>query len=153
MSLTNVWLDTLADGLIRADVVVGVHAHRTPAITGKPSRWLLDVVVPASTGSGRQDSWVIGPAHRTLTQTDWEPSDAPQQLVRLLAQLDAANGEGIISITVVPDSGGSAPADAGRSTEPSSGTGGNGASGPGPRFRFTPFRAAEAGRHYDPEYL
>jgi len=161
MSLTNIWLDTLADGLIRADVIVGVHAHRTPAITGKPSRWLLDVVLPASTGSGRHDSWVIGPVHRTLIQSDREPGDAPQQLVRLLAQLDAANAEGIISTAVIADSAGTAPAGAAaresarpeRSAELPRDTDNNGTSGTGLRFRFTPFRAAEAGRHYDPEYL
>jgi hypothetical protein len=27
MSLANVWLDTLGDGLIRADAIIGVRAH------------------------------------------------------------------------------------------------------------------------------
>jgi hypothetical protein len=100
MSLTNVWLDTFADGLIRADIVVGVRTHRTPAIAGKPSHWLLDVVLPANTGSGLSDSWVLGPLHRTLIQTDHEPHDAPRQLARLLAQLNATDATGVVTTSL-----------------------------------------------------
>ena len=35
MSMTRVWLQTLADGLVRADQVVGIDIHQTPALTGK----------------------------------------------------------------------------------------------------------------------
>jgi hypothetical protein len=104
MSLANVWLDTLGDGLIRADAIIGVRTHPTPVIAGKLSRWLLDVVLAAPTGSGLTDSWALGPLHRTLIQTDRQPLDAPQQLVRLLAQLDATNAAGIVTT-----SGGPAP--------------------------------------------
>jgi hypothetical protein len=41
VSLSNVWVQTLGDGLVRADQVTGIDAHQTPALTGKPSRWLL----------------------------------------------------------------------------------------------------------------
>ena len=45
MSLTNVWLQTWGDGLVRADQVIGVDVHQTPALTGKPAHWLLDIVL------------------------------------------------------------------------------------------------------------
>ena len=82
MGLSSVWLQTLGDGLIRADQIVGVHARRTPAITGKPSHWLLNVVLPLSTGSGQPDTWVTSPLHRTLIQTSHEPLDAPEHRCR-----------------------------------------------------------------------
>jgi hypothetical protein len=77
VSLTNVWVQTAADGLVRAGQVVGIDAHQTPAVSGKPPRWLRDVVLPASIGSGTRDGWGVTPAHRTLIQTAEEPSDAP----------------------------------------------------------------------------
>jgi hypothetical protein len=82
VSLTNVWVQTVADGLVRADQVVGIDAHRTPALSGKPARWLLDVVVPASIGSGTRDGWAVTAVHRTLIQTGEDPtSEAPAALV------------------------------------------------------------------------
>jgi hypothetical protein len=77
MSLTNVWVQTVADGLVRADQVVGIDAHPTPAMSGKPARWLLDVVLPASMGSGTREDWGVTVVHRTLIQTDQDPGDAP----------------------------------------------------------------------------
>lgn len=150
MALTNVWLRTLGDGLIRADQIVGVHAHPTPAGAGKPSHWLLDVVLPAGVGGGQTDSWVIEPLHRTLIQTSTEPVHAGDHLVRLLAQLDATNASGLInaSIGARPDNGG--PATTGGAAANDVGADGEVST---VRFRFTPFRAAEPGRHYDPEYL
>jgi len=55
VGLSNVWLQTAADGLVRADQVTGIEAHQTPALTGKPSRRLLDVVLPvgSAAASGR----------------------------------------------------------------------------------------------------
>jgi hypothetical protein len=50
-----VWLDTLGDGLIRADAIIGIRTHPTPVIAGKLSHWLLDVVLAATTGSGVTD--------------------------------------------------------------------------------------------------
>jgi hypothetical protein len=150
VSLTNVWLQTLADGLVRADRIVGVHSHPTPSLAGKPSRWLLDVVLPAPTGSGQPDSWAMGPLHRTVIQTDRQQYDAPGHLVRLLAQLDSTNAAGIITAVLATER----DADL---ESPLPTVAGDGGARPEPtptiRFRFTPFRAVEPGRHYDPEYL
>lgn len=116
MGLTNVWIQTQADGLVRADHVTGIEAHQTPALAGKPSHWLLDVVLPTVTGSGAATSgpgreWAVGPVHRTLIQTPDHPADAPAALARLLAQLDPITAAGVITATI---SGGRA-ADASRS--------------------------------------
>jgi hypothetical protein len=85
MSLTAVWLQTLGDGLVRADQVVGVDVHQTPALTGKAPHWLLDVVLPTSIGSGARGEWDLTTLHRTLIQTSTEPRDAAAVLARLLA--------------------------------------------------------------------
>ena len=34
MSLVNVWIRTQSDGLVRADQIVGIDAHQTPALSG-----------------------------------------------------------------------------------------------------------------------
>ena len=94
MSLTSVWLQTLGDGLVRADQVVGIDVHQTPALTGKAPHWLLDVVLPTPIGSGARGEWDITILHRTLVQTSEEPGDAATVLARLLAQLDAINAAG-----------------------------------------------------------
>jgi hypothetical protein len=99
MGLATVWLDTLSDGLVRADMVVGIDVHRTPEIGGKPSHWLVDAVLPTGIGGGGPDGWMLGPTHRTLVQTDDEPREAPAQLARLLAHLDAADAAGVISVS------------------------------------------------------
>jgi hypothetical protein len=86
VSVTNVWVQTAADGMVRADQVVGIDAHPTPALSGNPARWLLDVVLPASIGSGTRDVWSATPVHRTLIQTAEDPTgDAAAALARLLA--------------------------------------------------------------------
>lgn len=139
MNLTSVWVQTLADGLIRADLIAGIHTHRTPALAGKPPRWLLDVVLSSTTGSGQAGSWTVSPLRRTLTQTAGEPTDAPQQLARLLAQLEATITAGII--TTSPEA--SSPD---RTAESDTAT-------TMVRFRFTPFAAVQAGDEYDSEYL
>jgi hypothetical protein len=41
VGLTNVWVRTLSDGLIRADHIVGIDAHRTPQLAEKHAHWLL----------------------------------------------------------------------------------------------------------------
>jgi hypothetical protein len=141
MSLANVWIDTMSDGLIRADLVAGIHTHRTPALVGKPPRWLVDITLPVTTGSGTSESWSTGSTHRTLAQTDRQPSNAPRQLARLLAQLDTTDSAGIISTTTgsgEPDTADGAHHTTGNETV---------------RFRFTPFDATEPGRHYDAQYL
>lgn len=141
MGLTNVWLCTLADGLVRADQVIGVRTHRTPSATGKPSHWLLDVVLPTGIGGGHTQDWALGPVHRTLIQTSAEPAGACEQLVRLLAQLDAINAAGIITTSRAEPSQAGAPA------------GTTGAGAVTLRFRFAPFKATAPERHDDPEYL
>jgi hypothetical protein len=95
VGVTNVWVQTHSDGLVRADQIVGIKAHRTPALTGKPANWLLDVVVP-STVSGAGTGAGITMLHRTLIQISQDPADAPVMLARLLAQLDVINAAGVI---------------------------------------------------------
>lgn len=101
MGLTKVWLATLSDGLLRADQVVGLTAHATPALTGKPPRWLFDATIRVPAGSGSADGWDVGILHRTLLQTPAEPVGAPEALARLLARLDAEDAAGLIA--AVPD--------------------------------------------------
>ncbi|MET8851269.1 hypothetical protein [Amycolatopsis sp. NPDC004625] len=100
MGLTTVWLATLSDGLLRADQVIGLTAHTTPAPTGKPPRWLLDATTRTATSSGSPDEGVL---HHTLIQTPAEPVGAPEALARLLARLDRENAAGVIAAVV--DSG------------------------------------------------
>lgn len=100
MSLTNVWLRTLGDGLVRADQVIGIDAHQTPALTGKPSYWLFDVVLPQQFGSGTRGEWGLNVLHRTLIQTSQPPGEeATGVLARLLAELDVSSAAGIIDTT------------------------------------------------------
>src|SRR5689334_10018735 len=99
MGLNRVWLQTLGDGLVRADQITGIDAHQTPALTGKPARWLLDVVLAVPIGSGRRDDWAITALHRTVIQTPHDPTPAVAALARLLAQLDVINAAGIITAT------------------------------------------------------
>ena len=120
MGLTNVWVRTLSDGLIRADHIMGIDAHRTPPLAGSThAHWLLDAILPAPVGSGRGDVWDLSALHRTLLQTPEEPVEGPVSLARLLAQLDAVDAAGVIVLTAVP-----APGDPSRSL---------------PQFSFVPF--------------
>jgi hypothetical protein len=135
VSLTNVWVQTLGDGLVRADQIVGIDAHQTPAITGKPSRWLLDVVASVPTGSGSREGWTITVLHRTVIQTDHNPGSAPVELARLLAQLDATDATGVIS------------AERSRPDED------RGADWRPVRFRFTPFAQPAPGQLPDAEFV
>jgi len=135
MSLVNVWLQTQSDGLVRADQVVGIDAHQTPALSGKPAHWLLDVVLPSPIGSGGPEAWNLYLSHRTLIQTPADPAEAPVALARLLAQLDLTSAAGIISVIREH------PAD-----EPA-------ARADRVRFRFLPFTSPAPGHHTGPEYL
>ncbi len=101
MGLTNVWVRTLSDGLIRADHIMGIDAHRTPPLAGKHAHWLLDAILPAPVGSGRGDVWDLSALHRTLLQTPEEPVEGPVSLARLLAQLDAVDVAGVIVLSAV----------------------------------------------------
>ncbi|MDD7941898.1 hypothetical protein PHK61_26135 [Actinomycetospora lutea] len=103
MALTRVWIETLDAGLVRADQVVEVLAHRTAAFSGKPARWLLDVVLPVGQGAGTAGQWNLGASHRTLVQTADEPAGAAARLVRLLWQLDESDAAGIVSVRHTPD--------------------------------------------------
>src|SRR5436305_958218 len=98
MGLSRVWVQTVADGLVRADCIIGITTHPTPSVAGKSSRWLLDIVVSAATGSGTAGSWVSGPLHRTLAQFDHAPGTATTDLARTLARLDAADAAGVVTV-------------------------------------------------------
>jgi hypothetical protein len=141
MSLTSVWVQTQADGLVRADQVVGIDAHQTPALTGKPARWLLDIVLGASVGSGQRGDWGLNVLHRTLVQTSQPPGDAPAVLARLLAQLDVISAAGIV-IAVRLEAAEGEPGGHGLDAE-SSAVG----------FRFVPFASPPPGHHTGEEYL
>ena len=62
--------------------------QRTCATFWNPTRWLLDVVLASSIGSGTREGWDVTALHRTLIQTGEDPGDAPAALARLLSQLD-----------------------------------------------------------------
>jgi hypothetical protein len=119
VGLTKVWVRTLSDGLIRADHIVGIDAHRTPPLAGKHAHWLLDAILPTPVGSGRGPAWDLSALHRTLLQTSEEPVDGPVSLARLLAQLDAMDAAGLIIPSMAP-----APGDPSRNF---------------PQFSFVPF--------------
>ena len=150
MSLTNVWLHTLDDEMIRADQIVGIHTHHTPPQVGKPSHWLLNVVLPTPLGTGRPDGRAFSALHRTLIHTPHPPTDAPAALARLLAQLDAIHATGVITTTIAtPD-----PTTTNSDTITASDTADTQTTGSTPvRFRFTPFPALGLGHHTGPEYL
>jgi len=141
MGLTNVWLRTVSDGLIRADQVIGIVIHRTPVIAGKPSHWLFDVVLPTTTGSGATDTWTSEPLHRTMAQTGREPTRAPEALARLLAQLDAINATGLIVTHLMRTRRRVGDADA--LLEPDDGA---------LQFQFIPFARSEPERQHDPRH-
>jgi hypothetical protein len=143
VSLTNVWVQTNADGLVRADQVVGVEAHTTAGLRDTPSHWLLDVVLTTSVGSGYREGWNVTALHRTLAQTGVAPRGASVALARLLAQLDVINAAGIIDVEKeYPEKN-----SAGASPD------GLGTSSGGIRFRFVPFQAPVQDNRSDAEYL
>jgi hypothetical protein len=142
MGLSRVWLQTLGDGLVRADQITGIDAHQTPALTGKPARWLLDVVLAVPIGSGHREGWTVTALHRTVLQTGHDPGAAAPALARLLAQLDVINAAGIVSASAVTEAGGNEP-----KTEDGSAVAG------GVRLRFAPFAEPAPGRHTGAEYL
>lgn len=146
MSLTTVWIQTRADGLVRADQITGIEAHQTPALAGKPSHWLLAVVLPTVTGSGAHTpgpGWSVGPVHRTVIQTPDDPGDAPAALARLLAQLDPLSAAGVITAEIT----GTRAADTGRDGEDTREGATVVASASRVRFAFQPFPRPPAARH------
>jgi hypothetical protein len=134
------------DGLVRADQVTGIDAHQTPALTGKPSRWLLDVVLPVSIGSGHREGWGVTVLHRTLIQTSADPGNAAAALARLLAQLDLISAAGIITTSRGDQQPTGRPATAPDEEELV-------AEASQVRFRFVPFPHPAPGHHTGPEYL
>ncbi len=142
MSLTNVWIQTQSDGLVRADQLTGIDAHQTPALSGKPARWLLDVVLGSSIGSGSREGWALTVVHRTLIQTPDDPQDAPAALARLLAQLDLVSATGVIT------TGRGAPTGPGDIEFDEVVTGSRQV-----RFRFAPFPHPAPRHHTGTEYL
>lgn len=148
MSLTNVWLRTLDDEMIRADQIVGIHTRYTPALVGKPAGWLLDVFLLTPLRNGRPDGRGISALHRTLIQTPHAPTDAPGALARLLAQLDAIHATGVITTTIATVD--PTPSDAVAESD----TADMQIATSAPlRFRFVPFPALGLGHHTGPEYL
>jgi hypothetical protein len=137
MSLTNVWVQTHSDGLVRADQVIGIEAHTTAGLRDTPSHWLLDVVLATSVGSGYREGWSVTALHRTLTQTAVAPEGASVALARLLAQLDTASAAGVINIGKV---------DSGTNDALSTSAGSI-------RFQFVPFQAPVRDDRTDAEYL
>jgi hypothetical protein len=142
VSLTNVWVQTQGDGLVRADQIVGIEAHQTPALAGKPARWLFDVVLTSSIGSGSREGWGVTVLHRTLIQTGEDPGNAPAALARLLSQLDLVSAAGIIATAREPVG----PPDAERIDDQVVEAG-------RVRLRFVPFASPAPGRHTGAEYL
>jgi hypothetical protein len=80
-----------------ADQIVGIEAHPTPPLAGKPASWLLDVLLAISIGSGTREGWGVTVLHRSLIQTSEDPGEAPVALARLLNQLNLVTATGIIS--------------------------------------------------------
>jgi len=141
VSLTNVWLQTRGDGLVRADQVAGIEAHQTPELTGKPSYWLLDIVLPAPVGNGSGGELWINVLHRTLIQTSLDPGDAPVALAQLLAQLDTISAAGIV-VTTRHGAGSGAP-----------GTDGIAVGSAAVSFQFSPFTSPPPPDDTGAEYL
>jgi hypothetical protein len=146
VSLTNVWVQTLVNGLVRADLITGIEAHQTPQLAGKPAHWLLDITLPTSTGSGTQEGWTATALHRTLIQTSENPGQAPTALARLMSQLDMVDAAGVI--TTSHDDRATTTA-----TEPDADVEEAITSASAIRFRFEPFIAPPPGRHTGAEYL
>jgi hypothetical protein len=149
VGLTNVWVQTQSDGLVRADQIVGIDAHQTPALSGKPARWLLDLVLPASIGSGTRQDWTVAMVHRTVVQSAEYPGDAPAALARLLAQLDLVSTAGVITAShrgTRREERTDAPTPAAAGDDLVAGSG-------RVRFRFVPFASPAPGRHTGAEYL
>lgn len=137
MSLTNVWVQTGSDGLVRADQVVGIEAHSTAGLRDTQSHWLLDVVLTTSVGSGYREAWNVTALHRTLAQTTAAPEGASVALARLLAQLDTVSAAGVVTTEKV----------GARQNDVLSTSAGS------IRFRFVPFEAPVRDDRTDAEYL
>jgi hypothetical protein len=139
VGLTNVWVQTHSDGLVRADQVVGIEAHSTAGLRDTPSHWLLDVVVATPVGSGYRESWTVTALHRTLAQTAFAPDGSPAALARLLARLDVISATGIVTV----EKGEPVERDTDAFTTSAGGI----------RFRFVPFQVPARDEGTDADYL
>jgi hypothetical protein len=142
VSLTNVWVQTHSDGLVRADQVIGIEAHTTAGLRDTPSHWLLDVVLATSVGSGFRESWSVTALHRTLAQTAVAPEGASIALARLLAQLDTVDAAGVVHVEKVKTEKVNTERHDALST-----------SAGGISFQFVPFQAPVRDDRADAEYL
>ncbi|HKS47238.1 MAG TPA: hypothetical protein VJT49_19425 [Amycolatopsis sp.] len=100
MGLAKVWVHTFTDGLIRADHIIGLSTHPTPALSGKAAHWLVDATLAVSVGSGTADGLNISVLHRTLIQTRAEPLGAIEAFAQLLARLHDGDPAGIITARI-----------------------------------------------------
>lgn len=107
MTLSKVWIRTSSDGLIRADHVIGLSAHPTPALAGKSVHWLVDATLAVSVGSGGPEGWEVNALHRTLIQTRTEPVGAAEAFAELLARLYDSDPAGIITARIAGTDAGS----------------------------------------------
>ena len=139
VSLTNVWVQTHSDGLVRADHIIGIEAHSTAGLRDTPSHWLLDVVLATSVGSGYREAWTVTALHRTLAQTSVAPDGSFIALARLLARLDMISAAGVIRTEKVNSQE--------HDTDAFSTSAG------GIRFRFVPFQNPVPDDRPDGEYL
>ncbi|WP_298178075.1 hypothetical protein [Saccharomonospora sp.] len=98
MGLENIWVTTLNDGLVRADHIVGIESHQTPELPGKRPRWLLDVTLAVSVGSGTREGWEVMQLHRTLIQTDSYPDKAAENLARTFDDLRRQGVSGVVRV-------------------------------------------------------
>ncbi len=143
MSLTNVWLQTHSDGLVRADQVIGIESHMTAGLRDTTSHWLLDVVLSTSVGSGFREAWSVTALHRTLSQSAFPPEGASHALAGLLTRLDRINAAGVINV---------AKQNAGRNGTDATSDGLTASAG-GVRFRFVPFATPVPDDRTDAEQL
>lgn len=102
MGLDKVWIRTIADGLLRADQIIGLDIHTSPLGTGRAPHWLLDASLDVPTGGGGDEGWNLTLLRRTLLQTETEPVAAEETLARLLASLSDVDASGIITPTTAP---------------------------------------------------
>jgi hypothetical protein len=102
VGLERVWIATGDGGLVRADHVMEVVAHKTAPFAGKSAHWLVDVVTATNQGAGFGQQWNLGASHRTLIQTDEQPHGVALRLTQLLAALHTAGAAGIVTAHRVP---------------------------------------------------
>jgi hypothetical protein len=138
---------TLIDGLVCVDQVVGIDATRPPPLTGKPTYWVdrRGAACVDRQRSARRGNLTI--LHRNLIQTWQQPRSVGPLLRWLLVQLDAINAAGIVTtsrgptaVPETPDERG-VPFRTGRSAKLRG------------QFRFVPFPNPQLGHQPAHDYL